>query len=776
MKTKSGTPAERISYLRDELHRHNHLYYVEAAPVISDLEYDRMMKELEGLEKANPHLASPDSPTQRVGGAPVGSLKTVAHKVPMLSIDNAYNVEEVREFDAKVRKELRVPKVRYVVEPKIDGASLSLVYRNGVLETAVTRGDGERGDDVTHNVKTAGGVPLRLRTKNPPAYFEARGEIYITKADFAARNAALKEAGEKEAANPRNLAAGSLRLLDPKEAATRKLRLFAYTTGHVEGLTLKTQTRTLEVLKEFGFHVTPDISFCDDIDAVIACCEKWAERRFELGYDIDGLVIKIDDLSARDRLGTTAKHVKWAIAYKFEAEQGITKLLDIEISVGKYGEHTPVALLAPVQLCGTTVQRASLHNAVQVKEKDIRIGDTVIVVKKGEIIPYVVRPLTELRTGEQKPYEFPKKCVACGAPTRFDEAVDNVPFCTATHTCPHQLRKRLESYAKRERMDIEGLGRETCDVLVASGLVKTVADLYTLTEEKLLGLPRMGKMSAQKLLKGIEASKDRGLGRLLGGLSIPRVGEEMGPTLAEVFPSLDAILAAPPEKLAAVSGFGPIRAASVKAYFGSPEGQKLVAGLRAAGVKLTEDAKVRTSPAILAGQTVVVTGALVKYKRADIEAKLADMGAKVGSSVSKNTDLLIVGADAGSKLDKAKALGVKTISEDEFEAMVNELLAAAPPVVAPAPAPVAAAVAAPAPPPSGGPLAGKTICVTGELMNYKRKDIEALIVQKGGQVASGVTKAVNLVVAGEAAGSKLDKAKALGIQVIDEAAFQKMVK
>ena len=765
---------DRIEQLRQDLEHHNHLYYVEAQPVISDLEFDRLMKELERLEAAHPEFASPTSPTQRVGGKPVSSLKTIAHRVPMLSIDTAYDVNDLRDFDNRVRKELRVAKLRYVVEPKIDGASLSLVYKKGILEAAVTRGDGESGDDVTHNVKTAGGVPLKLRTDDPPAYFEARGEIYITKADFAARNAALKAAGEKEAANPRNLAAGSLRLLDPREAATRKLRLFAYSTGFVEGIDLDTQTQTLETLKQFGFHVTPDIQFCDGIDAVIACCEQWAQRRFELGYDIDGLVIKIDDLSAREQLGTTAKHVKWAIAFKFEEEQALTKLIAIELHVGKYGEQTPVATLAPVQLCGTTVQHASLHNATQVRERDLRIGDTVIVVKKGEIIPYVVRPLTELRSGAEVPYQFPSKCVACGAPTKLNET-GNVWHCTATHTCPAQLRKRLESYAKRERMDIEGLGRETCDALVASGLVRTVADLYTLTETKLLTIPRMGKLSAQKLLNGVEASKERGLGRLLGGLSIPNVGEEMGPLLAEAFSSLDAILAAPVDKLAAVPGFGPVRAASIKTFFGSPEGQALVAGLRNAGVKLSEDVKVASGPAIFAGQTVVVTGTLLKYDRIGIEAKLKELGAKVGSSVSKNTNLLIVGEKAGSKLDKARALGVKTLTEDEFEAMVSERLAAAPPAPTaaptpelPTPAPIAQALGGKA------PLAGYTICVTGELSRL-RKEIEAEIVAHGGQVASSVTKAVNLMVAGEAAGSKLAKAQSMGIRVIDEAEYQKMI-
>jgi len=799
------TPRERIEQLRRELEHHNYLYYVEAQPVISDREFDRLMKELEQLEAAHPEFASPTSPTQRVGGQPVPSLKTVVHRLPMLSIDNAYDIQDLREFDQRVRKELGLAQVRYVVEPKIDGASISLIYKNGLLETAVTRGDGERGDDVTHNVKTAGGVPLRLRTAEPPPYFEVRGEIYITKADFAARNTALKAAGEKEAANPRNLAAGSLRLLDPREAATRKLRLFAYATGYVEGIDLDTQTQTLEILKQFGFAVTPDIQVCDGIEAVIACCEPWTQRRFELAYDIDGLVIKIDDLSAREQLGTTAKHVKWAIAFKFAEEQALTKLLAIELHVGKYGEQTPVATLAPVQLCGTTVQHASLHNAAQVRDRDLRVGDTVIVVKKGEIIPYVVRPLPELRTGAEVPFVFPDKCVACGAPTKLNET-GTVWCCTATHTCPAQLSKRLESYAKRERMDIEGLGRETCELLVASGLVRTVADLYTLTEEKLRTLPRMGKLSTQKLLKGIEASKGRGLGRLLGGLSIPNVGEEMGPVLAQAFGSLDALLAASLEQLAAVPGIGPVRAASIQSFFGSPEGQALVAGLRAAGVQLTQDSPVTRGPALFAGQTVVVTGTLAKYDRLGIETKLKELGAKVASSVSKNTDWLIVGDKPGSKLDKARALGVKTLTEDEFEAMVRDGLAATPaaaasPTVTPSGAaaflPTATAVVAspparaisPMPTSSvarGAALAGYTFYLIGTFRR-SRHEIETQILAQGGQVASRLDNTVNLVLAGkeleEPSGAEprengadlLAQAQSLGLRIIDETQYQQML-
>jgi DNA ligase (NAD+) len=669
-KPKTTSPAARIAELRRQIDHHNYKYYVEAQPEISDKEFDRLLDELTALEAKHPELVTPDSPTQRVGGHPIPGFKTVEHRVPMLSIDKATEAEGIREFGARLRKLLGKEKVRYVVEPKIDGVAISMTYRDGQLEAGVTRGDGERGDDVTHNLRTISSVPLRLKTDDPPGLFEARGEVYMTKADFARLNEQQQAAGEKVHANPRNLTAGSLKLLDPRLCAARKLRLYAYSTGAVEGLELATHEQVLEALRRFGFPVNPEIKAFDTIDEVIAHCEAFNERRFALPYDIDGLVIKVNDLAQRQRLGATAKHVRWALAYKFEAEEGITKILDIEISVGKYGEQTPVARLAPVILAQTTVQYASLHNAARVKEKDIRVGDTAVLVKRGDIIPYVERVLPELRTGKEKPFVFPEKCPACGAPTRLNET--GVGYvCTATATCPAQLQGRIESYAKRERMDIVGLGEEMTKALVAAGLVKRVTDLYKLTEEKLLTLDRVGKKSAQNLLAGIEASKTRGLGRLLGALNIPQVGESMGPLLAQAFPSMDRLLAATKEQLAAVQGFGPKRAESIWGYFHGPEGERLVAELRAAGVKMTEDVRAPVSGP-LSGKTVVVTGTLEKYKRSEIEKLIAELGGKAGGSVSKATDYLVAGSDAGSKLDKAKALGVPVLSEEEFEKLIGK--------------------------------------------------------------------------------------------------------
>jgi DNA ligase (NAD+) len=753
---------QRITELRKEINHHNYLYYVEARTEISDREFDRLLEELKKLEAAHPELVTPDSPTQRVGGQPIAGFVTVKHRVPMLSIDNSYNAQDLRDWDARVRKELPSgEKVTYVVELKIDGVAISLTYEDGQLALAATRGKADEGDDVTHNLRTVRGVPLRLQTASPPKRFEARGEVYMTKADFARVNEEAKKKGKKTYENPRNLSAGSLKLLDPKLCAERPLRLFAYSLGAVEGITIKTHLELLELLRKFGFPVAPQFTSFDSIDEVIDYCQSWSDKRLTLPFETDGLVIKVNDLAQRNRIGSTSKVVKWAMAYKFEAEQAITKLLDIEISVGKYGEQTPVAHLEAVRLAGTTVQRASLFNAAQVKEKDIRVGDQVVVVKRGEIIPYVEYALHEARTGEEKPFEFPKTCPVCGAPTKLNDNANGY-LCTATATCPAQLQGRLESFAKRARMDIAGLGEEMAERLVKNGLVQSVTDLYRLKKEQLVKLERVGDLSAQNLLDGIEASKSRGLGRLLAALNIPNVGERFGPELAKAFPSLDKLLAASKDDLARVPGFGPKRADSIYNFFHSTQGDKLVADLRELGLQLTEDVAPVPAAAPLLGKTVVVTGTLKNHKRHEIEEKIEQLGGKAGSSVSKNTSFVIVGEDAGSKLDKAKELGIKTMTEDEFEALVGDLLKAA--VAAPAGAA-----------PLGTALAGKTVVVTGALVNYKRHEIEDLITAHGGKPASSVSKNTSFVVVGEEAGSKLDKARGLGVPVLTEKEFEKRI-
>jgi DNA ligase (NAD+) len=757
---------QQAAELRRQINLHDYKYFVEAAPEISDREYDMLLKQLEHLERAHPELISPDSPTQRVGGQPLEAFETVEHRQPMLSIEKAFTDDEVRDFDKQVRKALNKGEaVKYVVELKIDGVAISMAYEDGVLLEGVTRGDGERGDNVTQNLKTVGGVPLRLRTDAPPALFEARGEVYMSRADFIKLNAENKARGEAEYANPRNLTAGTLKLLDPKLCAQRRLRLFAYSLGALEGVTVATHLEALALLRKHGFPVNPNITGFDTIQEVIDYIHTWDEKRLDLDYDTDGMVIKVNDFDQRARLGRRTKSPKWAIAYKFEAEQAVTRLLSIEPSVGKDGVLTPVANLEPVILAQTRVARASLHNADQITKKDIRVGDNVVVIKAGEIIPYVVRSVHEARTGNEKVYAFPKKCPVCGA----DVIKEDVGYyCTNTAACPAQIQGRIESFAKRDRMNIDGLGEELAKQLVESGLVKSVTDLYRLTEEQLLELERMGKKSAQNLLQGIEASKAQGLTRLLAGLSIYMIGDSMAELLTASFASMDELLAASKERLATVKGFGPTRVESLYHFFHSPEGEKLVKEFRELGVKLTADRKAALGSS-LSGKTVVVTGTLVKYKRHEIEGLIKQHGGKPGGSVSKNTHYVLAGAEAGSKLDTAKALGVPVISEDDFEKMITAS-AAAPSASAP---PQASLFTPPAP--ISTILANKVVVVTGELRKYKRDEIEDLIRLHSGTVGGSITKKTSYLVAGDKAGTKLDKAKENGVTVLSEDDFEKMI-
>jgi DNA ligase (NAD+) len=672
---KTAAPADRAAELRKELDHHNHLYYVEAAPVVSDREFDRLLQELIDLEKKHPELATPDSPTQRVGGAPIPGFVEVAHKVPMLSIENSYDEGDLRKFDADVRKALG-PKevVEYVTELKIDGVSMSITYENGRLVQAVTRGSGTVGADVTHNIKTIAAIPLRLNAKNPPRIFEARGEVYMTRAELARLNTARVAEGEKPYENTRNTTAGTLKLLDPKECAKRKLSIFAYGSGAIDGLTIKKQSDMLAKLKEFGFPVNPHEKLCKTIDEVIAYCKEWDAKRAELPYDTDGIVIKVNDWDQRERIGYTAKVPKWAKAYKYEAEQGICKLTGVEFSIGKFGELTPVALFdPPVRLANTNVGRASMHNASWVEKMGVRHGDTVVVEKKGEIIPQVVGVVAESRTGKEKRITWPEKCPFCQGPVVKEESGTSYNFvCSNTGLCPGQLAKRVEGFARRTRMDIEGLGREVAIQLVDSGLVKSIPDLYRLTKKQLLTLEKFADTKAQKLLDGIAASKDRGLARLLSGLSILYLGEALAEDLADSFGSLDALVAAKPDEIARVKGFGPERARYIREYFDSAVGRKVVKELQELGVKTTQDKRAAPAGGLpLAGKTFVVTGTLVNYKRDEIEGVIKQYGGKPTGSVSKKTDFLLLGADPGSKLAKAQELGVKIIDETEFRRMIG---------------------------------------------------------------------------------------------------------
>ncbi|MCE9562174.1 MAG: NAD-dependent DNA ligase LigA [Planctomycetes bacterium] len=671
----TASPTDRAAELRKELDHHNHLYYVEAAPVISDREFDKLLQELTDIEKAHPELATPDSPTQRVGGAPIPGFEKVTHKVPMLSIENSYDEADLRKFDSDLKKTLgATAKVEYVVELKIDGVSMSLTYEDGKLAYGVTRGSGGVGDNVTHNIKTIAAIPLKLAGDKPPKVFEARGEVYMTKTEFARVN---KEEAKKRAEphkNPRNLTAGTMKLLDPKETAKRKMTFFAYGTGAMEGIKIASQVELVEALKKFGFPVNPHSKVCKTIDEVIAYCAEWKDKRKTLDYETDGMVIKVNDFAQRERLGFTAKVPRWAKAYKYEPEQGTTKLGAVVFHIGKFGELTPVATFdPPVDLSGSTITHASMHNASWVAEKDVRIGDTVVIEKKGEIIPQVVDVIKADRTGKEIVIKWPDKCPKCGGAVEKEETGTSYNFiCTNIGVCPGQAIKRLEGYARRTRMDIEGLGREVATQLVDSGLVKSVTDLYRLNKKQLLTLEKFGDLKAQNLLDGIANSKNRGLARLLPALTIYMVGEAMAEVLVEAFPTIDEIIAAKPTDLAKVKGFGPERAKFIREYFDSEAGKKIVAELKELGIKTTHDKKAAPAGGLpLAGKTLVVTGTLVNYDRVTIEQAIKDAGGKASGSVSKKTDFLLLGASPGSKYDKAKELGVKIINEDEFRKMIG---------------------------------------------------------------------------------------------------------
>jgi DNA ligase (NAD+) len=662
---------KRIDELRKQIEYHNHKYYVEAKSEISDRDFDRLLEELKSLEEQHPEFLTPDSPTQRVGGKPIDGFLTVRHREPMLSIDNSYSADELREFDKRVHKLLGNEPVTYVVELKIDGVAMSLTYIDGVFEVGATRGDGEQGDDVTHNLKTIRDVPLKL--PESPRLFEARGEVYMTRADFIENNRRRAGAGDEPAANPRNFAAGSLKLLDPKKCRERRLRFFAYALGPCEGIEVKTHLESLNLLKRFGFSVSPNIVSFETIDDVIEYCNSWATKRHDLPYETDGMVIKVNDFAQRRRLGTTSKSPRWVMAYKFAAEQGLTKLVSIDIQIGKLGTLTPVANLEPVKLAGTTVSRASLHNADFIESKDIRVGDMVVVEKAGEIIPYVVRSEPEARTGSEKIFHFPTTCPACGSPVERDK---NGTFyrCTGGRNCPGQVKEILRAYARRSAMDIEGLGEKIIEQLVDAKLVRSIPDLYKLTLESVVALERMGKKSAQNLLDGLAASKDRGLGRLLVGLAIPHVGDSVADLLANEFGAIDALMDASAERLAQIQGIGPIMAESIHDFFKTDTNRAIIDELSTLGLKLTHDQ--RPNPAQLGGsdltgKTFVVTGTLAKYSRDEIESLIKQLGGKATGSVSKNTSYLVAGESAGSKLDKAKKLGVTVLTEEEFEKLIG---------------------------------------------------------------------------------------------------------
>lgn len=671
--------ANRAAELRQAIRYHDYRYYVLNDPEIDDAAYDALMQELIALEEAYPQLVTPDSPTQRVGGAPAAGFQQVTHPQPMLSLANAFSPEDLLHFHRRVLDELDLgddAPVAYTVELKIDGASVSLHYEEGRLVRGATRGDGEVGEDITANIRTVRGVPLLLQEgEQPPAFLEVRGEVYIPLSLLADLNAQREQAGEPLFANARNAAAGSLRQLDPAVTAARPLRIFVYGVGEAPAEWAAGQDEALTRLQALGLPVNPHRRKCNGIEEVIAWCRHWEENRSSLDYMVDGVVVKVDDFRQQRRLGRTARHPRWAVAYKFAAEQARTKVEDIEISVGRTGALTPIARLAPVLLAGTTVSRASLHNEDYVREKDIRVGDMVVVQKAGGIIPEVVAVDFQARQGSPAPFTMPGRCPVCGA-----EAVrlagEAVTRCTGV-ACPAQLRENLRHFASRSGMDIEGLGPVVIEALLERNLVRTVADLFFLTREQLLTLPRMGEKSADNLLQAIAVARGRPLRRLLRALGIRHVGERVAALLAEHFGTLSALAAAGEEELQAIPDVGPKIAASVAAFFRQEQTKELLARLRAAGVTAAAESapppgEADAAAKPLAGLTFVLTGTLPTMARHDAAALIEAAGGRVVGSVSRNTDYVVAGEKAGSKLQRAQELNIPVLDEAGLLAKLKE--------------------------------------------------------------------------------------------------------
>ncbi len=662
MAESESSAEQRIAELRADIEEHNRRYYEEAAPAISDREYDRLYRQLVELEERYPQFATPDSPTQQVGGAPHKAFAPVTHRVPMRSLDNTYSEEEVAAFYRRMKKILPNDKIPVVVEPKVDGVAVSLLYENGRLQYAATRGDGTTGDDVTQNIRTIRSLPKRLKG-DPPRILEVRGEVFMTKEGFAKLNAERSQAGLPVFANPRNSAAGSLKQLDPSITAQRPLGVIFYGTGAVEGVELAHQLELIALLKKLGLPCNERWWTADSLEGILRAIHELEKVRHDFVYETDGAVVKVDSFAQRESLGVTAKAPRWAMAFKYEAERVETRLLDILVQVGRTGVLTPVAALEPVVVSGSTVGRATLHNEEEIARKDIRIGDTVVVEKAGEVIPAIVSVRTDLRDGSEKSFRMPTKCPVCGSKVVKDEGQVAVRCVNAR--CPAQLKRRIEHFASRGAMDIEGLGEAMVEQLVSRGLVREVSDIYRLTSEELRALERMGEKSVANLLGAIARSKQQPLWRLLFALGVLHVGVSAARALADHFPDLDAVMAATPEQLQRIPDVGEVVGNSIAQFFREPHNREMIEKLRAAGLRLTSEPKPAAGDSKIKGTIWVITGAL-SQPREEIAEEIIRRGGKVSGSVSKKTNFVLAGEEAGSKLAKAKQLGVKILSEDEF--------------------------------------------------------------------------------------------------------------
>lgn len=655
-------PKQEIEQLTKELERHNHLYYVLDRPEIADYEYDRMLRRLEELEAQYPEYASPLSPTKRVGGEALSQFEKVRHEVPLESLQDVFSFDELREFDARVREQ--VEDLEYTVEPKVDGLSVALEYVDGRFVRGATRGDGLVGEDVTENLKTIRSIPLVL--EGAPKRLIVRGEVFMPRAVFEALNAQREARGEALFANPRNAAAGSLRQLDPKIAAARQLDILVFNLQLAEGMEFGTHSETLDFLRSLRFKVIP-YELCRDMDAAETYVRCIDEGRYELSYDIDGAVIKVNRLQDRRLLGSTAKFPRWAAAFKYPPEIKPTVVQDILVQVGRTGVLTPKAVVAPVRLAGTTVTNATLHNQDFITEKDIRIGDTVLIRKAGEIIPEILEVDFSKRPADALPYYLPETCPVCGAPVRRDE--DGAAIRCTGAECPAQLARNLTHFVSREAMDIDGLGSAIIEQLISAGLVHTAADLYSLDREQVEQLDRMGKQSTDNLLRAIEASKENDLSRLLNAFGIRQVGTKAAKVLARTFGSLDTLMAATVEELTAVPDIGAITAENLTEWFADRQSKDLIERLRQAGVNFESHEQVQDTR--FTGKTFVLTGALSLFTRDEATAKIEAFGGKAASSVSKKTTYVVAGENAGSKLKKANELGIPVLSEQEFLDMLQ---------------------------------------------------------------------------------------------------------
>ncbi len=663
-------PKQEIDRLRREIERHNHLYFVLDRPEISDAEYDALFRRLVELEAEHPDLVTPDSPTQRVGSAPAEGFATVRHSVPMLSLGNAFDEDGLRDFDRRVRSILDVESVPYVAEPKLDGLSVELVYRNGAFVQGSTRGDGRNGEDVTANLRTIPSVPLRLRTDDGPApdLIEVRGEVYVEKAALLDLNERREADGLSPFANPRNLAAGSLRQLDPQVTAQRPLKIYCYDVGRTEGIEIESQTELLGRLPALGLRVNPLYEVCSGIEPAIAFYRRLMEEREDLPYESDGVVVKVDDFAARRTAGTVSRSPRWAIAGKFPAQQGIPRLVDVVVSVGRTGVLTPIAVLEPVRVHGVEITSATLHNEDEIERKGVLIGDRVVVQRAGDVIPQVVRPLPEDRTGSERPFTMPKTCPACGSDVvRLEGEVAHRCLNTA---CPARFQQSILHFVSKGGLDVEGIGYKLVRQLVEKEIVRSLADLFRLDRETLIGLERLGPKSADNLLAALDGAKSVPLSRFLFALGIPEVGDRAAEILADAFGSLDRIMKADEEALTALPEIGPKTAEGIVEFFRNKANRKTISELLDVGLKIVSPAATaRDGP--LAGKRFVFTGALSAMTRSEAGKRVKALGASVSSTVTRTTDYVVVGENPGTKADKARDLGVPELPEAEFLSLLE---------------------------------------------------------------------------------------------------------